>query len=82
MSSLFAIIIVGIIIYLLFKNVNKTQKQKETNRNNHNIKKGRNYSKWIGGGLGWAFGGPLGAIIGFALGSLFSNNSCGNISSI
>ena len=27
--------------------------------------------KWIGGGLGWAFGGPVGALIGFALGSMF-----------
>ena len=28
------------------------------------------YAKWLGGGLGWALGGPIGAIIGFALGSL------------
>ncbi|UCH15583.1 MAG: TerB family tellurite resistance protein [Bacteroidales bacterium] len=27
------------------------------------------FGKWIGAGLGWTFGGPLGAIIGFALGS-------------
>ncbi len=26
-------------------------------------------SKWIGGALGWSFGGPIGAIIGVALGS-------------
>lgn len=26
--------------------------------------------KWIGGGLGWAFGGPIGALVGFALGSV------------
>lgn len=26
--------------------------------------------KWIGGGLGWAFGGPIGALVGFALGSM------------
>ena len=29
------------------------------------------FGKWIGGGLGWAFGGPLGALIGYGLGSLF-----------
>ncbi len=29
------------------------------------------YGKWIAGGLGWTFGGPIGALIGFALGSLF-----------
>jgi DnaJ like chaperone protein len=27
------------------------------------------FGKWIGAGLGWAFGGPLGAILGFAVGS-------------
>jgi DnaJ like chaperone protein len=29
------------------------------------------FGKWIGGGLGWAVGGPMGALIGFALGSMF-----------
>jgi DnaJ like chaperone protein len=29
------------------------------------------YAKWIGGGLGWFFGGPLGALLGFAVGSVF-----------
>ncbi|MBK6754252.1 MAG: TerB family tellurite resistance protein [Flavobacteriales bacterium] len=28
------------------------------------------YSKWIAGGLGWAFGGPIGGILGFAIGAL------------
>lgn len=28
------------------------------------------YTKWIAGGLGWAFGGPIGGLIGFALGSM------------
>ena len=32
------------------------------------------FGKWLGGGLGWAFGGPIGAIIGFALGSLLDNS--------
>ncbi|HAN77183.1 MAG TPA: molecular chaperone DnaJ [Bacteroidales bacterium] len=27
------------------------------------------FGKWIGGGLGWAFFGPLGALIGFAVGA-------------
>lgn len=31
------------------------------------------YAKWIGGGLGWALGGPIGGIAGFALGALFDN---------
>lgn len=33
-----------------------------------------NFVKWIGGGLGWALGGPIGAIVGFALGSMFGSD--------
>lgn len=29
------------------------------------------FGKWVGGGLGWAFGGPIGAIVGFMVGSMF-----------
>ncbi|MDY0255180.1 MAG: TerB family tellurite resistance protein [Tenuifilaceae bacterium] len=32
------------------------------------------YGKWIAGGLGWAFLGPIGGIIGFALGSLLESS--------
>ena len=32
------------------------------------------WNKWLWGGLGWAFGGPIGGIIGFALGSLTEEN--------
>ena len=32
------------------------------------------FAKWIGGSLGWAFGGPIGGLIGFALGSIFDSN--------
>lgn len=28
-----------------------------------------NFTKWLGAGLGWTFGGPIGGIIGFVLGS-------------
>lgn len=31
------------------------------------------YAKWIGGGFGWALFGPIGALIGFALGSLIDS---------
>ncbi len=33
------------------------------------------YAKWLGGTLGWAFGGPIGALLGFALGSIYDNAS-------
>ncbi|MFT6210273.1 MAG: DnaJ like chaperone protein [Bacteroidia bacterium] len=33
------------------------------------------YAKWLGGTFGWAFGGPIGALLGFAVGSLYDNAS-------
>lgn len=36
------------------------------------------FSKWIGGALGWSFGGPIGAIIGVALGSIVDAMSNGS----
>ncbi len=35
------------------------------------------YGKWIGGGLGWAFGGPIGALLGFAFGSMIDGMQSG-----
>ena len=32
-------------------------------------------NKWLFGGLGWALGGPLGAIMGYAIGSMSSKNT-------
>ncbi len=46
-----------------------------TGQNNHNQNSGTNYAKWIGGGLGWAFGGPIGGILGFMFGSMVGGNS-------
>lgn len=33
------------------------------------------YAKWLGGTVGWAFGGPIGALLGFALGTLYDSAS-------
>lgn len=35
------------------------------------------FAKWVGGALGWSFGGPIGAIIGLALGSLIDGATNG-----
>ncbi len=35
------------------------------------------YGKWILGGLGWAFGGPIGGIMGFLMGSAFDSMNSG-----
>jgi DnaJ like chaperone protein len=40
------------------------------NNNSGGSSNGTNYAKWIGGGLGWAFGGPIGGILGFMFGSM------------
>jgi len=32
------------------------------------------YGKWIAGGIGWAFGGPIGGLLGFALGTMFDGS--------
>ena len=33
------------------------------------------FSKWIAGGLGWAFFGPIGGLLGFAIGSMMDNQA-------
>lgn len=35
------------------------------------------YAKWIGGGLGWAFGGPIGGILGFVFGTMVDGMQSG-----
>lgn len=37
----------------------------------------KSYGKWILGGLGWAFVGPLGAILGYLMGSAFDSMNSG-----
>jgi len=39
------------------------------------------FGKWIGLGLGWAFGGPVGGIVGLALGSLLDSSSSAEVHS-
>jgi DnaJ like chaperone protein len=65
MPSVIIVLIAIIFFYALFsilkkKDTGSTGKRQTRNR----------YGKWIGGGLGWAFGGPIGAILGFAMGSV------------
>ncbi|MFZ4523528.1 MAG: TerB family tellurite resistance protein [Bacteroidales bacterium] len=38
------------------------------------------YAKWVGGGLGWVFLGPIGAILGVALGSMLDGMNTGQSS--
>ncbi|MCK4562433.1 MAG: TerB family tellurite resistance protein, partial [Flavobacteriaceae bacterium] len=34
-----------------------------------------NFTKWLGAGLGWTFGGPIGGVLGFVLGSFMDGFS-------
>jgi len=33
------------------------------------------FGKWVGLGLGWALGGPVGGILGLAVGSIFDSGT-------
>ena len=67
MSYVLVILIAAVFLYALFS-MSRKKKEESTPSS------GGKYGKWIGGGLGWAFGGPIGAIIGFSLGSLFDSS--------
>jgi DnaJ like chaperone protein len=51
-----------------------------TNPQNSGTRRKPGYAKWVGGGLGWVFGGPIGAILGVALGSMFDGMNTGKYS--
>jgi DnaJ like chaperone protein len=40
------------------------------------------YGKWVGGALGWGLGGPIGAILGFQVGKMFSGFTSGKSNNI
>lgn len=84
MGWIVTIILVGILIYVFF-NIgrskqttdpygNKIDEDKPPQRGPSRKSK---YGKWVGGGLGWAFGGPIGAILGFVFGSMYDNMNAG-----
>ncbi len=65
MFSFFSIVLIVVVALIVF-NLPKS-KSSDNSQNN----KSSGYSKWIGGGLGWAFGGPIGALLGYTFGSMF-----------
>ena len=38
-----------------------------------------NFTKWLGAGLGFTFGGPIGAALGFAIGSFVDGFSASDL---
>ncbi len=76
MDIAFSIILVVIVGYYLFTR-SKNRKAGAANQNTKQKGSSMKYGKWVGGGLGWAFGGPIGAILGFAFGSMFDGMQTG-----
>ena len=89
MKYLIIIILIGIAIYYAMKwqqpkdktnsNKKRDRSESDTHKDNthHQRKSGNSYAKWVGGGLGWAFGGPIGGILGFMFGSMFDGINSG-----
>lgn len=89
MEVIIIIIIIGIFLYALYSMKKPSGSSGSENQNPRDSGSGGNavppgngrkikFGKWIGGGLGWAFGGPLGAILGFALGSMMDGTKTGS----
>lgn len=74
MSWFFTILIILILVGYLYNKSNKKQVGEPKK------KKSSGYAQWIGGGLGWAFGGPIGGILGFAFGRMFEDMHSGTYS--
>ncbi|MDT8394679.1 MAG: TerB family tellurite resistance protein [Bacteroidales bacterium] len=67
LTLLLVAVVVGFYLYTSGKKRDKAEAKTANSKYRNNMK----YGKWIGGGLGWAFGGPIGAILGFAFGSMY-----------
>jgi DnaJ like chaperone protein len=78
MKYLITIALILIILYLVgnidWSGGGKRSKKRKTKA--ANMAK-MSYAKWIGGGLGWAFGGPIGGILGFVFGSMVDGMQSG-----
>jgi DnaJ like chaperone protein len=91
LTEIILIIIVSIVLFAVFSMRKKpagTEPSSSGNKENEKINNqtggsflgGGRYGKWVGGGLGWVFGGPIGAILGLALGSMFDGMNSGKYS--
>lgn len=93
-SEIILIAIIVIVIYSIFSMRKKGSDAGPADQDGSNAKtpppppngqarsggRGSGYAKWVGGGLGWVFGGPIGAILGVALGSYFDGMNSGTAS--
>ncbi len=73
MDIAITIILILVIVYILM-NVTSKKSSGTTGASDPQptgVRRKSRYGKWIGGGLGWAFGGPIGAMLGFMFGSVY-----------
>lgn len=78
MKYLITILLILAILYLIGDIGSGARKKRKEKRIKKKIEMANlNYAKWIGGGLGWAFGGPIGGILGFVFGSMVDGMSTG-----
>lgn len=78
MKYVITIFLILAILYLIGdigSGARKKREQKKKTRKKEMAK--LKFAKWIGGGLGWAFGGPIGGILGFVFGSMVDGMSSG-----
>lgn len=80
MNSLIPFLAFTAIIIFFVWNLSKPKKQNGTSKTRR--PRSNRYVKWIGGGVGWAFGGPIGALLGYALGSMFQDVQTGKYQSV
>ncbi len=74
MSWFFTILIILIFVGYIYNKGTKKQGGEPKK------KKVGGYAQWVGGGLGWTFGGPIGGILGFAFGRMFEDMRAGSYS--
>ena len=77
MDYIFTFIVVVVVIYYGYRSYIGRRNKGKANTSQNNTSGNMKYGKWLGGGLGWAFGGPIGAILGFAFGSMYDGMQSG-----
>jgi DnaJ like chaperone protein len=71
------LLLVAVVGFYLYTSARKRARVKDAAGSPKEQEKSMKYGKWIGGGLGWTFGGPIGAILGFAFGSIYDSMQSG-----
>jgi len=85
LSVIIIVIILGVVVYAIYSmSLKRPGTAKDSGGGEPDKpsasgppRKGIRYGKWVGGGLGWVFGGPIGAILGIALGSMLDGMNTG-----